>query len=286
MSETLDRIQKIYYDMFGEFDHICRKYNIEYFLIFGSLIGALRHKGMIPWDNDIDVIMKREEWKKLKQHKDEFSDPYFWLECDYYGEKKHYDCVDRIVYKDAYIKLDKDFCSYYDNMANSIHLDLFIIDRTHNDIRGGIQRFELKVIYGLLNSYRFNKYIYDKYDLKMKIVNKAAVLLGRLFSAGWLRQRAKRVSGRFSEDRNAKSFFVSNGTYIAIKWTFPARLFEKAYDAQFGELIAEIPVGADEINRIVYGDYMKLPPEEDRKLHILYEDITEDAYVFEAPYRG
>ena len=66
MHETdLRKMQLIQLEMLTEFDRICRKYEIEYFIIAGTLLGAVRHGGFIPWDDDVDVAMKREEYEKF-----------------------------------------------------------------------------------------------------------------------------------------------------------------------------------------------------------------------------
>ena len=53
-------------DMLEEFDRVCRKHDIKYFLIAGSLLGAIRHKGFIPWDDDVDIALFRKDYKKLE----------------------------------------------------------------------------------------------------------------------------------------------------------------------------------------------------------------------------
>lgn len=66
MHETdLRKMQLIQLEMLTEFDRICRKYEKEYFIIAGTLLGAVRHGGFIPWDDDVDVAMKREEYEKF-----------------------------------------------------------------------------------------------------------------------------------------------------------------------------------------------------------------------------
>lgn len=66
MHETdLRKMQLIQLEMLTEFDRICRKYEIEYFIIAGTLLGAVRHGGFIPWDDDVDVAMKREEYERF-----------------------------------------------------------------------------------------------------------------------------------------------------------------------------------------------------------------------------
>lgn len=66
-SQELKNIQKNLFELLKEFDGICRKHNITYYLDGGSVIGALRHKDFIPWDDDIDVLIKAEDFKKLSK---------------------------------------------------------------------------------------------------------------------------------------------------------------------------------------------------------------------------
>ena len=64
-------------DLLIELDEVCTRNNLRYFILGGTLLGAVRHKGFIPWDDDIDVCMPREEYEKLLKLQNEFKHPYF-----------------------------------------------------------------------------------------------------------------------------------------------------------------------------------------------------------------
>ena len=62
---SLEEVKKIGFDMLVKFDKICRENGIKYSLAYGTLLGAIRHKGFIPWDDDIDIMMSRNEYEKF-----------------------------------------------------------------------------------------------------------------------------------------------------------------------------------------------------------------------------
>ena len=78
VSEKLKKIWAIDLDLFAEFSRVCRKHDIKFSVSFGTMIGAVRHKGFIPWDDDFDIMLERREYEKLMAiDPSEFQAPYF-----------------------------------------------------------------------------------------------------------------------------------------------------------------------------------------------------------------
>ena len=263
---VLKKIQEINYDMLQEFDLICRKYDVEYFLNYGSVLGAVRHKGFIPWDNDVDTVIKREQYEKLYEHREEFSNKYFWLDSSCIDRNKYFDSVPRLGYKHAHIKEDEDYCNYYNNLYNGIHLDMFFIDKTRDDFWGKLQRFELAVLYGFMNAYRHPKFFED-YDESMKRKNRILCSIGKHIPLQWLQRRVDVVARRFNNDANADYYFISNDALHKLTLLFPKEVFEYAEDAPFGRVNAKVSCNADKMCKILFGEYMQLPGIEQRVPH-------------------
>lgn len=85
--ETIDRIQQIEFDIMQQIDSICRAHNLTYFAIGGSVLGAVRHQGFIPWDDDIDIGMPRKDYEEFLKYASEELPKGYFLQT-FFTEKK------------------------------------------------------------------------------------------------------------------------------------------------------------------------------------------------------
>ena len=77
VSAHMKKVWAVELDLLYQLQQVCEKYGIKYYGSAGTILGAERHKGMIPWDDDIDIMMMRDQYDLLCSHADEFEEPYF-----------------------------------------------------------------------------------------------------------------------------------------------------------------------------------------------------------------
>ena len=237
---SLEDAKRMQTEMLKSFHDFCIENDIKYFLAYGSLLGAIRHKGYIPWDDDVDIMIPYSEFEKLS--KVYCSDRYPVISCN--NNKEHSFPFARIYDAKTYKKIGK-----YE--ALGLFIDIYIIYGAPNT--PSILSKYLKLM-GRLNSInslfprirrRLVRYkLWPKRTLDFELQN--------MFCKYVVKKNKKYV---FEE---CEKSYIHNGKYLKV---YPRYLFEKAVLAPFDNYNFQIPVGYDEFLRITYGDYMKLPPE-------------------------
>ena len=266
--EELAEIQNIEMNILKEFIRICDKNNIKYYLLEGSLLGAIRHKGMIPWDDDIDVGMFRDEYEKfLRIAPKEIEAPY--IISNFRLRKGYKDYITQISHSEKFVRTQ---FRKKDDVMN-VWIDVFVIDGMP---KGPIKHFLHK--YNLL----FHKLIMMWSDLNHYLVTgrmnrpwyeRFAIYLCRVFH---FEKILDSMSALEHMDRCMKSKSVSKtlntiNFMSEYKWRteFPIEYYGNGKLWPFGPIQAMIPDKAEDILKSIYGNYMELPPEDKRYKHSL-----------------
>jgi len=161
--EILEQLQKVELNILIDFDAYCKAHNLRYYLIGGALLGAVRYKNFIPWDDDIDVAMPREDYEKLKSVWNQFPDSNYFLQSAE-SDPNFSRCIIKLRKQGTEII---EYSSQAVNMNNGIYIDIFPIDYISDydykiiDKRAKLIR-RLMSIRAIKSGYNNNRYILIK----------------------------------------------------------------------------------------------------------------------------
>ena len=114
-----------------EIKRICKKHNIRYFAEWGTLLGTVRHKGIIPWDDDIDIGMLRDDWNRFAQIAPKELDKWFEMK-NIYNDTEHDNCIMRVI-NSRHMSFEPDFLERFHKCPYSTGIDIFPIDYLPRD---------------------------------------------------------------------------------------------------------------------------------------------------------
>lgn len=258
MNEELKLTKEYLLNTLKVFHDFCEIHNLKYFLVGGTLLGAVRHKGFIPWDDDIDVSMPRDDYENLLRLKDEVPSG-FKLSAFEHDQEYIYPfakfCNSNLIVEE----------SFYKPFKTGVWVDVFPLDYTFEKIK--LQKahvFLMKILKKIfiLRTYSFK--IERRSFLSMKI----AVLFAHLsqiiplkFIYKTMSLLQKVVPKHFSKKKYVVNF---HGAY-GIKEVMPSYLFDKKKLYEFEGIKFWGVSDADFFLKRTYGDYMQLPPVEKQK---------------------
>ena len=230
-----------------EIDRIFKENDIRYYLLAGSVLGAVRHQGFIPWDDDIDIgILYKDKQRAYRLLREKLPKPYVW--ADRYADPS---------FPRLYGKVLKDHASL---------IDVFILVKTSNSqlertLQWGIRKVLFKLYKGKLNYHNYKEAGSLIKTLKVKVARSLSVL----FSRDWIERQIEKNEHRFEKKRtdyylNLYSAYSLEKELIRKEWLL-GRHQEMFEGFRFPTVNQP-----DAYLKHLYGDYRKLPPEQRRKV--------------------
>ncbi len=259
----LTRVHEANLKLLKEIDRICRKYRIQYMLDSGTLLGAVRHKGFIPWDDDADVVFTRPNYEKfLKVAERELPKGMTLLRPqDIRGGRVFYDFTTRILYDNSRVHEDNAQMRFYEGKLNHLWVDLFVLDRLPEGKFGAFfAKFLQKVVYGMAIGHR-DQIDFSKYSLADKVRVGVLSTVGKLIPMPFLIKLQTVLAAKDWKKKTDKRYY-SNYQPDYLYVTLDADWCEETVDLEFEDTVLMAPKGYDHVLTWIYGDYMKLPPKE------------------------
>ena len=248
---SIDERRIILLEILKYIDNQCEKNGITYYIAYGSLLGTVRHKGFIPWDDDIDIWVPICDYKKLLSV----------IERD-----NKYDVLNNIKDKDYYLNfakisdkrtllIDKKASNftYTNSTQRGIAIDIFPLFDVDNN---KIEKIEKLV----KQRSRYFKFEHEYYHGIRKLILGFGELIGR---------NEKKYREEILLTENVQSDSGTIGCSVSPygrKEIFRQEWFSSTIKCEFENMKVSVPCGYDSILTTLYGDYMSLPPEEKRKV--------------------
>ena len=267
---TMQEIQSVSLEILKQVSDLCEKINLRYFLTYGTLIGAIRHKGFIPWDDDIDIMMPRPDYDKLLSYFLEHKADYPTLELFNSSTCKNYPYMISRFSDNRYL-LEVDNEKPY---GIGIFIDVYPLDGLGESMEEA-KRFGGKGDILSTFCYQSTRVHYDPQTLTSGHKLLKAIIKLPVFAV------AKILGKRFFEKKLNKLTWKSydESKYVGpVVWLvggeeniFPKEWFDSLVSIPYEKYSFKVPEKYDVFLRNMYGDYMQLPPEKDRVGHHYYK---------------
>ena len=268
--EELKQLQDCFLEIIKDIDRVCREYGICYMAAGGTALGSVRHKGFIPWDDDVDLLMPREDLKRFIEIFDEaLGDKYEMTAPD---SKYPLESMISAVYKKNTIKANLQTMDT--DLPQGVHIDIFAIEsvpvnpvirRIKGIVAMGLQYIAVSTMFRHFSNKQKKKFFYQtragrfNYRLRMTV--------GFLFS--W-RSYIKWGStfDRFVQSKKDTGLWAvptDIGHYFG--HIMPKEVYYPPVKGQFEDMMINLPHDTDAYLKNQYGDYMTIPPVEERESH-------------------
>ncbi|ULQ60047.1 LicD family protein [Brucepastera parasyntrophica] len=254
----MNEIQSAELDILKSLCVLLDKHNLRYYLFFGTLLGAVRHKGFIPWDDDVDIAMPREDYEKFIALPDEeFHSPFKLHEIQ---KTEHY-YTPFAKYIDSSIQIRLDEEQRRKGEHKYLWVDIFPLDGLPDSpLRTKLLKQKavfLKRLFKLSTS--------DPEYKRSPLKNMVIKIIAKLFPYKKVYRMLHKTITRYAFYNSKKAASISE--INASFYIYPSEAFGTGKQILFEDAMFNAPVDSDTCLRVLYGDYMQVPPENERDTH-------------------
>ena len=266
-NKKIRKIQLIELEILKEFDQICKKHNLKYVLVGGTLIGAIRHNGFIPWDDDIDISMPRKDYNKfIKIQEKELNHQKYYFQSietdEQYGSISAKIRRKKSIYKEKLSSLPTE--------SQGIWIDIFPIDNINDNKLLAHLTYIKMFYYKMMISYKV-KNIPSTKKISKKILLNIIKVNSNFYTLKKLKKKYFKMINKLNK-KKTKNVVSFGGVYL-LKEICPREQIEQTITHQFEDGKFNIPKNYNEYLTHIYGDYMQLPPKEKRKSNHFIEEL-------------
>ncbi|MBE6732995.1 MAG: LicD family protein [Ruminococcaceae bacterium] len=255
--QQTQKLKSVELEILKYFIDICEKENIQYFLIGGTALGAVRHKGFIPWDDDIDVGMPRADYEKFISVAQKYLPEYYFLQ-NFYTDQNYPNNFSKI--RDSRTAFIETSCRNID-MNHGVYIDIFPLDGyPATKLPSKIFDFKKKLINSRISM------VFETYQAK-SLKSKIALFLLKIVYPNYRTAVRSRETLYKKYNYSDSRYVVNHGGAWGRKEIVLKSYFGNGALGEFENLKVIIPENYDQYLKNVYGDYMTLPPKENRKGH-------------------
>lgn len=273
--EECAQLKQTLLHMHSEIVSFCDSHNLTIMMGGGSCLGAVRHKGFIPWDDDLDLMMPRDDYEKFIRFYEDgsLSDKYLFE----YPNKQH-DVKNNILKIFLKGTVCKEIFDDNDYFPSSVFLDVFPMDYSPNNrLKRRIKAIVSDALQAICTCTLYSQYrsenmaIFAKEDDEAEKRYKLRLRIGKLFSFASHKKWVWWFDQFNAKSKKSEFFTMPAGRNHYFKESLPIRIFLPVKEVNFEGSKAYIPGDFDSYLTHLYGDYMKVPPVTKRERHFIVD---------------
>lgn len=246
-------------EVLEEIRRICTKHNIRFFADWGTLLGAVRNKGFIAWDDDLDICMMRDDWFRFMEIAPSELESWFELK-NIYNDSTHDNVIARVI-NGRHMNFEEEFLERFHHCPFSAGIDIFAVDYIPRDAKKRVQQAEIihllmQASASLSEEPPYNQDDYDVAEELEKITGLTINWDNRLFHE--IKKMVDIFSAYYGSDDSDEV-----GSFMRLQWDsnyhMPKELYGDAIEMPFEYTTVPVPIGYDKILKLKYGDSYMIP---------------------------